>query len=204
MKKRGPIYIERHPSSDNDNYGRVTPKWIKHHIDEITGDKYSITDLEEKKHARLLRLQGFIEHYGFLCFEKKTVTILTCVVSQSAFPRINKFFDNFKKKIIRHNSIVLDNYWQRDSTNSTCNNHYHVLIAVKRLSKEQLEILGVTKYNPDECKTSPMNSNEYTFKLQYMIKEFGMFQYLKDKEIIIHNENERSYGGSLKKKKKQQ
>ena len=49
MNKRGPIYIERHPSSDNDNYGHVTAKWIKHHIDEITGDKYFITDLEEKK-----------------------------------------------------------------------------------------------------------------------------------------------------------
>jgi hypothetical protein len=202
MKKRGPIFIEKHPSTNNDNYGYVTPKWIKHFIDEITGEKYTISDLEEKKHARLLKLQAFIDHYGYLCFEKKTVTILTCVVSQSRFPKINSFFENIKKKVLRHNSRVLDYYWQRDSSDSSCNNHYHVLIAVYRLSKVQLKKLGVSKYIPDEINTLPILSNEYTFKLQYMVKEFGMFQYLKDKEIIIHNENERSYGGSLKKKKK--
>ena len=202
MKKRGPIYMEKHPSTDNDNYGHVNPKWLKHFIDEITGEEYSVTDLEEKKHSRLLRLQGFVDHYGYLCFEKKTVTILTCVVSQSRFPRINTFFENIKKKVLRHNSRVLDYYWQRDSSDSSCNNHYHVLIAVYRLSKVQLKKLGVSKYIPDEINTLPILSNEYTFKLQYMVKEFGMFKYLKDKEIIIHNENERSYGGSLKKKKK--
>ena len=202
MNKRGPIFIEKHPSTNNDNYGYVTPKWIKHFIDEITGEKYTISDLEEKKHARLLKLQAFIDHYGYLCFEKKTVTILTCVVSQSRFPKINSFFENIKKKVLRHNSRVLDYYWQRDSSDSSCNNHYHVLIAVYRLSKVQLKKLGVSKYIPDEINTLPILSNEYTFKLQYMVKEFGMFQYLKDKEIIIHNENERSYGGSLKKKKK--
>ena len=202
MKKRGPIFIEKHPSTNNDNYGYVTPKWIKHFIDEITGEKYTISDLEEKKHARLLKLQAFIDHYGYLCFEKKTVTILTCVVSQSRFPKINSFFENIKKKVLRHNSRVLDYYWQRDSSDSSCNNHYHVLLAVYRLSKVQLKKLGVSKYIPDEINTLPILSNEYTFKLQYMVKEFGMFQYLKDKEIIIHNENERSYGGSLNKKKK--
>lgn len=48
MKKIGPIYMEKYPSDNNDNYGYVTPKWLKHFIDEITGEKYSITDLEEK------------------------------------------------------------------------------------------------------------------------------------------------------------
>ena len=202
MKKRGPIYMEKHPSSNNDNYGYVTPKWLKHFIDEITGEKYTITDLEEKEHRRLLKLQAFFDHYGYLCFEKKTVTILTCVVSQSHFPKINTFIDNTKEKVLRHKSRVLDYYWQRDSGESSLNNHYHVLIATERMSQEQLYNLGVTIYNPYEINTSPIHSSQYTYKLQSLMKELGMLQYLKVKKIIVHNENERSYGGSSKKKKK--
>jgi hypothetical protein len=202
MKKHGPIYMEKYPSDNNDNYGYVIPKWLKHFIDEITGEKYSITDLEEKKHRRLLKLQAFIDHYGYLCFEKKTVTILTCVVSQSRFPKITTFIDNIKEKVLRHKSKVLDYYWQRDSGESSLNNHYHVLIATEQLSQKQLDTLGVTIYNPNEINISPIHSSQYTYKLQHMMKEFGMFKYLKQKEIIIHNKNERSYGGSSKKKKK--
>jgi hypothetical protein len=201
-KKRGPIFIEKHPSQNNDNYGHVNAKWIKHFKDEITREIFTLTDLQEKKHMRLLKLEAFIEHYGHLCFKEKTVTILTCVVSQFHFPKLKKFFENFKKKVIRHKSKVLDNYWQRDIGESSLNNHYHVLIATERMSKLQLEHLGVTKYNPNEINTLPIHGSQYTYKLQYMVKEFGMFDYLKDKAIIIHNENERSYGGSRKTKKK--
>jgi len=50
-KKRGPIFIEKHPSQNNDNYGHVNAKWIKHFKDEITREIFTLTDLQEKKHA---------------------------------------------------------------------------------------------------------------------------------------------------------
>ena len=90
MKKIGPIYIEILPSYYDDNYAHspIQAKFLKHFYNPITGERFSRTDLDEKKDRRLNKLTEFIDHYTPLCFEKKTVTILSCIVSQYKYPNI--------------------------------------------------------------------------------------------------------------------
>jgi|GEM_PF-3198804 hypothetical protein len=197
-KKNGPIYIEKLPSNYDDNYAHSSAqaKYLKHFYNPITGERFSRTDLDEKKDRRLNKLTEFIDHYTPLCFEKKTVTILSCIVSQYKYPNIGYFFECIRRKFKRLDLKLLGKYWQRDVGETQGGRHYHVLIALTRMSKKQLEKIGAEKYKPNTI-ASTYSNQEYRYKIQYMDNEIGMYNYLKEKQIY-HGTGERNFGCSHK------
>ncbi|NBU48446.1 MAG: hypothetical protein EBS34_13610 [Flavobacteriales bacterium] len=64
------------------------------------------------------------------------------------------------------------------------------------MSKKQLERIGAEKYKPNTI-SSTYNNQEYNYKLQYMAKEMGIYNYLKEKHIY-HGTGERNFGCSHK------
>lgn len=150
-------------------------------VDDETGELFTTTDLEIKKHKRKKALTLFQEKYErFL--KKKSVTIMLIVFPVENYRTVGEFIKGLKDKFGRRKIDTYGYYWQRDVGDVLFEMHFHIMLAVSRIDASAFKEMMKNK--------KPLN---YKVVLCNSLERYK--NYLKKKEIYAPHKC-RAYGRS--------
>ncbi len=170
----------------SDNSGQI-PKKAKYQltfINIITGYMSFSSDIIQKRTKRNKIIDCFQNTYSKLYFERKSVSIFSCVVSQEQYNSPSKFIQAFKRKFARKGIQVLGYIWVRDIGDIKFDLHYHFLIATERIGSDIFKELFSSK-------------KKRAYEVQFLRTRTGMSRYLQKKELY-GKKKQRSTGMSRK------
>ena len=170
-------------SIDSDNSGLLPkePKMLKTFLNEVTGEISRSTDLISKKRKRNTQIDLFRNFYLRL-FKRKKVSLFGAVVNNEDDKSISDFISFIKKKLKRKGIDVLGYVWVRDVGDIIFEKHFHVLIAITRITNKQFNDLFKSK-----------TTQKYEVEFVRNIK--GLTKYCRKKELY-GKYRQRSYGKS--------
>jgi len=147
----------------------------------VTGQVFTTTDLDMRKHKRRKRLALFKNFY-IDAFVHKRVSVFLVVAEINKYKSAKIIIDLLKEKMNQYHVRVLGYYWQRDVGEVKFELHFHIIFVVERIS-------GVT--------AKRMMSNKrvgfYKMVLCFSLNKFK--RYLETKEIYGAH-RQRSFGVS--------
>ncbi len=175
-------------SIESDNSGQIPhqAKYRKHFVNLDTAEVSSVTDLDSRKFKRNRHIVNFTKTYSAQ-FKKQDVSILSCVVNESRYSTVSKFINMIGKKLSRKKIEKLGYVWVRDVGEIIFERHFHVIIAVSRITQKSFDELFSAKRHS-------------LFEVEFLRNPNGIKAYLTKKELF-GIKKQRSYGKSKEFKK---
>lgn len=187
MKNKSEWVKYRHETLSGGSYNSdklgLTPRSAKYKVhfrNLITAECASDTDLDAKKRRRNKMLTKFNSTYAYL-YKKKEISILSFVIDEENYPTVTKFLNNLDKKLKRLNISRLGYVWVRDVGEKRAVPHFHILVAMTRMSEIEFKKICTKRGSK--------------FEVQFVKTKRGLISYFCRKEIY-GKENQKTFGQS--------
>ncbi len=139
-------------------------------LDDTTGEITGTTDLKLKLNKRNRTLKRFHMTYENM-FNKREVSILLIVGSAVRYRSASQLQNTIIKRLSRLSIAVLGSYWQRDTGEIQFKEHYHLMIATKRLTFDELKSIcdhkSIANIKIERCKSLQAFTNYLKRKAFY-------------------------------------
>jgi hypothetical protein len=158
-----------------------------HFIDKERGVFSSTTDVRRAKYKRNKKIEEFYQEYRQKYFNTSVSIIDVYLPIQSKKDSFKKFSSHLRRVLKTKKHSLLGYLWVRDIGEKEFKHHYHVLIALNRVSAENSTL-------PSELLFERLWKGS---KSRFVVSFYKAKQYLKAKFIPIDCYNFRANGNSI-------
>jgi hypothetical protein len=179
--------LERSSNISNKS-GQISrePKYELTFLNTTTDRRHTTNDVIMLKGKRDKIISSFYMTYERL-FLSKTISIMSFVVYEKDYSSVSKFLNTISSKLRRKNIDKLGYFWLRDVGEIEFKPHFHILMAISRISQSEFDNMFLKKTQK--------------FKIQFQKTKKGLKTYLSDKELF-GRKGQRTFGRSKVFKKK--